>query len=400
MVISSYGFDTYAVASLLAAIPALLPFADLGLGASVVNASSDLTRDRTNARAKDTVVLAVRATVLSAIGLASVGCITAAIDAWPSLLGVGAAASDVSLAGAIALTFVGIGVVLAMAGRALQGMGRVSQVYLLTSIGPILGLLVALAVVSSHPATALVGLAPFAGAIIASCLCVFPARRAYPGPILRDLLSRKIHSGLTREIVSTSSSSLIVTLGTVLAFQADRVILGHFSSVDQVGQYSLVAPMYIAGYALLNAVGQNLWPHYRDLKARSMMSTSVLNLDVLRSGLLAALGGLAIVLAGPSITSLMTGDTDVDVNSALFFAFAGLAIIQGIHLPSAMLLTDSGGWRFQRNVVIVMAVAKLILSVLFAPSMGSVGVVAATLASVTILQVPLTYLKARRAAAA
>mgnify|MGYP001147440059 CR=1 FL=1 len=126
VIIQHFGTEAYAQYGLLAALPALLPFADLGIAAVVINAvagSSSPASDRTVRR---TIVTAFRILLLSAAVIIAAGVVISLLGWWPAILGGGLMPDGGSLAAFLCLFTFAIVLPLTVGSRILVGLGRTS----------------------------------------------------------------------------------------------------------------------------------------------------------------------------------------------------------------------------------------------------------------------------------
>jgi O-antigen/teichoic acid export membrane protein len=398
LVVATYGLSVFAAISLISAIPAMIPFADLGLGASVVNGASDVQSSRDHgseaiSRLKAALVLLF----LAAFALLGVGVLSWTIGAWAWVFGpVRLNAGGFDAAASIALAVVGLGVVASFGSRVLQGWSMVTWNYLISGLGPLISLSVVWVYSQTSLPAAAIGIIPVTSALLASIILWLFVQRTRPG-FLKQVVQARVEGRHLRSVAKLGGSALITTIGTAVAFQSDRVVLGHVASSDGLAGYSLVAPLFMAAYGLLNAVGQLLWPKYRQLlsiRVEPDVFERTLLKDLMLTATLGVVGGLAIALLGPYLVGFMLDGTPLVVSQGVYYCFGLLLLVQAILLPAAMLLTDSYGFRVQKYYVLVMASANLVLTVLLASWLGPVGAVIASVASVGLFQLPLTWRRA------
>jgi Na+-driven multidrug efflux pump len=106
--------------------------------------------------------------------------------------------------------------------------------------------------------------------------------------------------------------------------------------------------------------------------------------------------GLLLVWFGPFVGDIASGGVIV-IGRDLMVAFAVLILVQSIHFPGGMFLTDVSGLRAQAVMSAVMLLINLPLSVLLARSLGAVGpVLGSAIAMVVAVLVPTAVLVVRR----
>jgi O-antigen/teichoic acid export membrane protein len=391
IIVDTFGFETFAALSLISSLPALLAFADLGAGAALVNASSDLLQEPENLQARRRVVASSSMLFFSSLAILVIASITTALDLWPLFLG-DAAQNIPSLEMGVFLVLVALSasVINAIPTRLLQSWQRNGLVFWIAVIGPPLSVVAAIILLELGYPAGIIAAAPAFSAAIAAAICWWPASRQYPGHLGRDLLRVRPARLDVAEVLHIGGSSLVVTLGVVLGLQADRLILSHFSSATELGYYALVAPVYIAALGILNAVGQNIWIKYRRMMSNRTMNMQVLGRDILRLGILGILGSCGIIVGAPFVALLIgTGDA-AGLPWELVFAFAGLLLLQALHVPSAMLLTDKAGFALQRNIVAVVSTLNFAISCMLAAKYGAIGVCLGSIVGI-LIQIPTTF---------
>jgi hypothetical protein len=87
-------------------------------------------------------------------------------------------------------------------------------------------------------------------------------------------------------------------------------------------------------------------------------------------------------------------DDQVRPSNWLLFSFCMLLVVMSAQQPPGMLLTDTEGFAYQRNVALGMVAVKLIVSILLVRMLGAVGIVIASVIAVGFFQFPLTMRRA------
>src|SRR5690606_29564784 len=152
LIVTNFGVDAYAQYGLLTTLSSLLPFADLGLAAVVINAvaqSKDPRRDPYVARA---IASAIRILLLSGviIGLVAVALYFSGL--WRTLLGPSLTPGAGELAAALCMVTFGFAVPLTVGQRILVGLGKAStQVASQAVVAPFMFLSIGACVLFSLP---------------------------------------------------------------------------------------------------------------------------------------------------------------------------------------------------------------------------------------------------------
>jgi O-antigen/teichoic acid export membrane protein len=188
----------------------------------------------------------------------------------------------------------------------------------------------------------------------------------------------------------------IISIAIPLAYQADRVVLAHASSLVEVAKYSACSTLYLPLLSVVLLGSQGLWPLFLRLGGQA----DRLSTTYFRSFFLSGVAGLilAILLVGfgkPLIAILSHGQ--IHVSWFLLLAFGGLLLTSALHAPSGMLLMDLKGRRIQAIGAVLLVVVKLPVGFLVAPTYGAVGLVVTTLAcTVAFMVVPALVVSLRR----
>lgn len=379
LVVRTLGAEGFAVYALIVGLAALLPFSDLGVGAAVMDATA--RRDETGLESVERVlVTSWRVLCAGAVGLAGASWAAAGFGGWGFMLGTGRSAS-VEVAAAVATSLYAVGLPLSIGPRLLTGAGRNHHVTLIqtASIVASLGLL-ALAAVLRAPLWGFAA-APFVATLAGNAVSLALGARSAGvrcGEIFRRAL-RLSERGM--DVRPIAGPMVAITVFLAVAYQTDRIVLSHVSSLGEVASYSVGFQLFSPLMGLIGAAGVSLWPVYA--RRRLGVGRQALVQAEVAFGVLGALLAIALVVVGPFLARFV-GEDDVHVDIWLLVAFAGLLFIQAVSYPMAMLLTDPGGLRFQARLHIAMVLINLPASILLARLIGAVGPVVATILSIAI----------------
>jgi O-antigen/teichoic acid export membrane protein len=379
--VRSVGVEAYATVGLLLGLQGFSGFLNLGTPAALSTAvgEASVRGDDTLAR---TFVTSLRSVVpVSALAVV-LAVVLAVTGAWPSILGRGR--PDLLTAGALVVV---IGLALA------QPMGL--QQAILMSSGR-----TGLAIVgwTSGAVLALVGTAAAAAVGAPPIWFVFvPTFCQLTGMVVWSAAARRIIGmslvGLLRAAMDRSykgvrirlqsAPALVIWIFLPLAYETDRIVLGHFSTSAQLASYNVAAQVFTPVLSIVTLGSASLWGYYSKRRIEGSLPSQRAFVQAS-----AALGGVGLLLAiayvivMPGLGELVTGHR-VSVSGGLVLAFALLLVVQSFHQPSAMLQTDVPGLRFNAVAVIVMTVLNLALSIATARSLGAAGPVLASAGSLT-----------------
>lgn len=394
LISDSYGAQGFAIYALIVTLPAMLPIADLGFGAAVTDA---LARRHIYGIDEYRSMIQSAVVVLACVGslMAIVSIVLGVLGAWPVLLGV--RSNEANVAASVAIAIFGIGLPSSLGYRVLLGLAR-NHVNVLIQGGSVLLTLasVSVLVVLSVPLPWIVS-APVVSQILAGALAWRIGRRSLAVEVPRVRGSRDRRS--LRPLLSMALPMSIVSACLALAFQSDRVVLSHVSSTTELASYSLGAQIFTPALSVVSVAGLSLWPRYAGQRRADGKSDTKLREYVCIVAVFALAGlciGLLLVWFGPFVGDIASGGVIV-IGRDLMVAFAVLILVQSIHFPGGMFLTDVSGLRAQAVMSAVMLLINLPLSVLLARSLGAVGpVLGSAIAMVVAVLVPTAVLVVRR----
>jgi len=379
IVVEATGAEGFAWFSLVISLPLLIPISDFGIGAALTDvvATDGLNSPRFWSTLKK--VLSLLASISGFATLIAVG--MAVFGLWSPLLGVpGGPLMELACA-AVAL-FAAVGIPLGAAQRILLSLGKQTLSTLVLGFGGVWSLS-ATWVVSLFEASdfALYALAYASGPLVAQILLGIVAtrilRKARP-PL--GVVGKK---GKVR-VHMVAVPMAIITLSLPLAYQSDRTVLAHVSSMDQLASYSLVGLIYTPLLSILSVGGQTLWPMFMTQKE----SNGVRKLYWHGIAIFAILGivlASGLIVLGPAITHIVKGN-DANLSSPIstYILFGMLLLLFAAHTTNGMLLMDERGRKLQAVGSVALLVVKVPLSIYLGSHFGAEGVIASTIVAVTL----------------
>lgn len=392
-----FGAHEYAAYALIASLVNLLPFADLGLGASVVNSTSDaraktITEEqyrRHLSRVRDLLVLVAAFIIVVDVVLVATGGLR-------TILGVIADVPGAVEASAFTLACIALSLPLGLGNRILQGRGRMIDVVRSGLVGPAFTIVVVGACVVFNAPAFVYFLAPGVAYLSIAVVSYIVAMRQ------TDVRMMRIGTGLRSPVandVKTASTAipfLIISIGLAAGFQSHRLILANIGTADDVAQYSVVAQFAGPAMALITVVGQNLWTRYRASHAAGELKTSEFNAHVTMFAVIGAFAAVAIVLVVPFAATLITGG-GVQPTIWLCAAAGFYVLVTAAHQPAAMFLTDPKGLIIQATLVVAVALSSIALILLLTGALGATSTYLGAGVSMLVIQViPSILLTQRR----
>ncbi|MCQ2001756.1 MATE family efflux transporter [Arthrobacter zhaoxinii] len=386
LIIQDFGTSAYAQYGLLASFPSLLPFADLGIAAVVINAVAGSKAVRTDEDVTRTLVTALR--VLFGAGFVLI-CLSAAITllkAWPLLLGSAVTGSEGNTAAFLCLSLFGVCLPLVVGQRILVGLGRTtSQVAAQVVVAPFMLLCITSVIALSLPAGNFLAVFSYAGNGLVSVICLVIAHR-HTRPQLGTALRRvwRVRSYRGVPVAGTALPMLIQMVALPIAMQTDRLLLSHLAGVDALAAYNLASQLYGLVLQTIAAAGLALWPVYALARREGHVeSPAGPTLAFLTGGVLLG-GGLA--LASPWLAGFISSG-QIHLDLPLVLGFAAFTGLQAAKYPLGMYMTDQKGLWFQVAPILLMVPLNLGLSWWLVGVVGAGGPIIGSAVSVALCQV-------------
>ncbi|MDV6295450.1 lipopolysaccharide biosynthesis protein [Rhodococcus aetherivorans] len=383
IIVRNTGEEVFGLVSLVATTTLLFPFADLGIGATVLSAAAALNVPQRDPDPVDVIRRAYRTVSAVAGGVIVGALVVMAIDGWGPLVGMSTGPAD-RWAITVAVVLFALTIPAGLGVRILIGIDRNHIATLVLMSAAAFSLLLTLALTALDVAGIWYALSALGGVLA--------------GHIVGTVVALRL-SGLGRSIfepVSAASARIRLLKGSLWMFvagvglpvglQSGRLLLAHLSTPAELSAYALMAQMYGVGWSVLSTAGMAYWPVF--VKRRGAIEATVRmwwSVTAIFTAA-AALGAGVLTTLGPWVASVLS-DGRVDVAVALACSFGVLFVAQGCHLPSGVLLTRPTEARWQAWCIVAMAVIGLGLGLVLARPYGAVGVVTAGAVGVFVGQV-------------
>lgn len=379
--VSTLGVDGYALFALVVGLAALNPVGDLGVGAAVTDAVAR-RRELGNAEVQKVLRTSLRVLIVAALVVALAAWTLAALGAWAPVLGV-AASREVEVAVATALTLFAVGLPLGLSSRVLLGAERNDIALAFQGASGVLGLLIVLLAAGTQaPLWAFVA-APSAGKILAATAAV-PMASAVSGiPLLGTVRSALVRGLPGGRVAHLAGPMVVITATLPIAFQSDRLLLSHLSNLGEVAIYAVGAQMFAALFGLVGAAGIALWPMFARRRAQQPVTRPELIRLIAAFALIGLILAVLLVATGPWVAQFVS-QGKIEIGYGVLVAFGLLLVVHSSWFPTAMLLTDREGLRFQAVTHVVMAVLNLAASAVLAQRIGAAGPVIGSLGALVI----------------
>ena len=386
--IEQVGIARFSLVAILWALPLLLPFLDLGLGAAVTNEVAG--RSTLDARARLTISRAIRLqSAVAAMG-GCVAVVLTATNSWAAILGIHVPGENRCCL-LFALLYL-LTVPSSIGLRVLVALGRTSWTVCAQCCGALSMIVLALFFRYMH--ASYIGFAAVVpiGLLVSNVAANFVVRRftgfGYWHLAIRERPGREVR------VSSQAWPMFVIVCSNAVAFQADRLIVSHLMNSMAVAQYSLFAQVYAPLASVISVAGIALWPHFA--RAREADEPVIVR-DVVRLGLVYTACGVVLgvgfaVFSGPTVSAVANGDVDATVGLAMWFGV--LLIPLAAQQPVGMFLTDVAGLRMQATLSILSALANVMLSVLLVPKIGVTAPVVASVVTFSALVTVPCYIRA------
>jgi O-antigen/teichoic acid export membrane protein len=383
IIVRETGAAVFGLVALIATIPLLFPFADLGIGATVLSASAQLSGPTQDPNAANVVRRAYHVLFAVAGVLVVIALSVMALDGWAALVGFSSGPDDrwaITVAACVfALTIPG-----GLGPRILIGIDRLPLATLVSMSCPAFALVMTLLLYMIGASGIWYAVSALGGLLIGQAV----------GTVLALRLARLGWSAFARvtrprtgtRLLAGSMWLFVVGVGLPVGLQTGRVLLAHLSTPLQLSQYALMAQIYAVCWSAFSTAGFAYWPIF--VKRRAATEATVRmwwRLTATFAGI-AAIAVLAIVPLAPLAATVLSGGR-IDVSAWLALAFGVLLVGQTVHLPSNVLLTRPNEARWQALWTLAMATISIALGSAAAARFGAVGVVYASAVAILAAQV-------------
>lgn len=369
-IIAQEGVGGYALYSVIAALPALLAFTTLGVGAGVTDGVAQL-RSLGREVAYGRLLTAIRVLIASAAGvLLAAGCIGIS-RSWSLILGV-QVDGNASIALLAAATLFAINMPMRLAQNILTGAGLNHQAVLYQLVGLLACATVILTAHSLRLALGVFLIAPFVGTFVGGLATWRRAKRII-GATIKDLVRDLCERRPGEPIRQFAGAMSVIMVANALALQSDRIVLSHTSSAVEVAKYSVALPIAVAGMSVLEAASMSLWPVFARWRVDSSKGVGGrLARVILAFGGFGLTSAMGVLLLGGRITSWMSNG-EAGASFALLGALAALLFFQSVWWPLGIFLTDPVGLRRQAGWAVLGAVGNITASILMSMAWGAIG---------------------------
>jgi O-antigen/teichoic acid export membrane protein len=395
LIIQNFGRANYAQYGLLVALGSLLPFADLGMSAAIMNAVGASDRPNHDDHVRRVLITSVRVLLCSAAVILAVDLVISANGLWPTIMGDGLQEQGPMVAAAV-LGLIAITLPVAFVQRVLTGLGKNHVTIALLGLQTPVVLTVVLCMVHFGVGNgSFLAAIPYSVELVLSIAATWwAARLIHPaiGAALRQVPRwRKVKGG---KVMDVAWPMLIQMVALPVAMQSDRLVLSHVTTSANLAEYNLAAQMYLPVWQVVTAAGVALWPIFARARARgTQRSNSPMHLS---GGFATAAAGVCLLISfvSPWLAQLASNG-EITVSKGLLVAFSIFMVCQAAKYPLGMFMTDAAGLRFQAVMILIMVPINLGISIVLAQRLGPAGPIIGSTVGVFFFQLVANFFYVR-----
>jgi O-antigen/teichoic acid export membrane protein len=398
LIIDHFGTGAYSQYLLLLGIGSLIPFADLGMSAAVMNAISVSDDPAQDPQVRRVLTTAIRVLVGSAGVILVVAAVISAGGWWPELIGDGLLPHSGPAAAALCGAMIAISIPAGIGQRIWTGIGRNHVPIALLGLQTPVVLVCLVAIITFHTGggsylPVIPYLVTFILSVGSSLLAGKQIGPAFWGA-LRDAPRFATRRG--GKVLDIAWPTLLQLIALPIAMQTDRLILSHVSDLRNLAEYNLASQMYLPVYQIVSAAGVALWPIYARVRSGVERSqVSPVRMSFAFAAAAAAVCAL-ISLVSPWLAARASGG-QIHVGLGLILSFSIFMVFQAMKYPLGMYLTDARGMRYQALMIVLLLLPlNLGLSWFLAIKIGAAGPVIGSAVGVFGAQVVANWVYVRR----
>lgn len=386
IIISNFGVDAYAQYGLLSGLPALLPFADLGIAAVVINAIAGSNDPKRDEYVRHTITSALRILIVSGSVIALVSFVIYLAGWWPAILGEGLMPDGGSLSAFLCLAIFGFVLPLSVGQRILVGLHKTNvQIATQSIVAPIMLLVIGTGAALALPMAAYLPVVSYIANGTMSAVCLIIAARALRpqvGSAFRDIL--KLRQVRSVPVFHLAWPMLVQMIALPIAMQTDRILLSHLAPPASLAEYNLASQLFGIVLQTIAAAGLSLWPHFAKARSQSRVESPIWpTLWFIGGGIVLA---SALALISPWLASFIS-DGKIQLGLPLVLWFVIFVALQAAKYPVGMYMTDERGLKFQVIPIVLMMPISLGLSWWLIGVIGAAGAIAGSAIAVLLCQV-------------
>lgn len=383
IVVRETGEAVFGLVSLVATLSLLLPFADLGIGATVISASAMLVGSTPDPHAVDVIRRGYRVLFGVAAALIVVALGVMAVDGWGAVIGF-ASGPDDRWAVTTAACIFALTIPAGLGPRILVGIDRNPLATLVLMSCPAFGLGLTLLVYSIDAAGIWYAVTALAGLLIGQTVGTVLALRL--SGLRLSVFFRVSPPRAGTRLLAGSLWLFLVGVGLPIGSQAGRIILAHLSTPEELSRYALMAQIYAVCWQVLSTASLAYWPIFVKRRAATEVTVRMWWRLTATFGIVSVAGVVAMVSLSPWAATVLSGG-QIEISNWLACGFGAILVGQALHLPALVLLTRPNEARWQALWALAMAVVSIGLGCATAVRFGAVGVAIASALAILLAQV-------------
>jgi O-antigen/teichoic acid export membrane protein len=391
LIIGYAGASAYAAIMIVITLSQMVPYADLGIGAGVINTVS--TSEDGDAIRIQAIASAMRILLLSMCVLAGLGVLGAFAFSWSDVLSLGGAGlRQMDPITGLVIVLFAMTIPLGMGQRILLALLMNPLAIAISAVLPILSLLGTLLIVGCDLPAELLVFPPVIAGFLAGflALCVAFKRVGFHWPAILRRRQFRLSGLLTQGLWY-----LAISVVSAFAFQWGRVVVGTRGSLSEVATYSIAMQFYAPLWSFFIAAGTSLWPVFARQRARGASYATLLTRMITYFLVASVTSLIGLVSVGPWLASVLSHGL-VETSPFLFVACGAMIVVQSVQLVLGVSLTSLRDLRFQALWGIPMAISVLVAIWLLVPTLGAAAPFVAAAGGVLLFQVIPSLLRVRR----
>lgn len=398
LIIEHFGQGAYLQYGLLVGIASLLPFADLGITAAIMNAVSESEHPATDERVRRVLITSMRILAGAMVVLMVVALLLTVTGAWPGLLGSGLLPHSGPIAAGLCLAVYGVNLSVGFGERILIGLGKNHIAILVLGLQtPVMLIAILFTIALDLPIGDYLAVIAYVVLVALGAVMLTRAARLIRPVVGRAArAARHVRTERGGPVFDVGWPLLVQMVALPLALQTDRIVLSHLSTLDELAKYSLASQLFAPVLAVIGSAGAVLWPIFAKARARGT-DEGVTSPNVLALAFGAAATAICLVLslASPWLAA-GASDGSIELPIGVLVAFSALMIVQAVRYPLGSYLTDAPGLRFQAWMIVGMLPINVVLSLVLAAKFGAIGPLIASVISMSIFQLYGTWWYVKR----
>jgi O-antigen/teichoic acid export membrane protein len=393
MITHSLGKTNYGAYAVVTTIATFLPWADLGIGLSMVTEVSRAV-GRNDAAAVRKIVSAALVMVLwVGGGLLVVAMLLAVVVDWRAVLGLTdqGVSGDVGLAVLFVFLSFGFGIPANIGMKTMLGlqMNRAFAFWQAATV-PAVVLAVAVAYLSSASLPWFVLATVGTPNVMALAATLWLFRRARPDTSPRLSLAE---SNKIRGLLLLGAAFLVNNAAAAIAYSSNSLVVSHVIGVDAVAVYNISIRLSLVPVLVFESLLLPLWPIFgAGLAAGDLtgIRTRLRQAVVISTGA-GIIAAVVYVVAAPTVITMWVGRSYVP-STGLLVALGVWCVVQFVGHPFALMLSGAGAKTFVLVTAVLLALSNLPLAIVLAHAVGVSGPPwANSISTVVFVLVPSVY---------